>query len=253
MRFAWAVPTSAQPRLPDIAALRAAVGLREHPVGGRNRVGFGRRPAARRPRRNRRSGSGVPWLVAVGIPLLATTVLAAALWLSGRGSAPESAGGAPAAGSPGAGSPGAGSPAAGAAAPHGAADWLGTLAELDARRSAAFAAADPSVLGQVYVAGSPALDADADRIGELRATGVVARGFRLTVTSVVVYETGPGRVVLRVTDWLGPYELVDISGAVVAHREGRGERSWLLTLVPAGPPSGEWRIASIEDATEGTR
>jgi hypothetical protein len=55
-------------------------------------------------------------------------------------------------------------------------------------------------------------------------------------------------VVLAVRDLIRPYQLVDPHGEVVAQRSGRDERSWLITLVPATKPLGEWRIESVVPA-----
>ncbi|MCI0689529.1 MAG: hypothetical protein L0Y54_20190 [Sporichthyaceae bacterium] len=126
--------------------------------------------------------------------------------------------------------------------------WADTLSELDARRSLAFAAEDAAMLADVYAPDSAALVADSQRLDELRAAGVSAHGLRLTVLSATVRHTGPGEVVLQVRDRLEPYELRAETGDIVASSTGRGEREWLVTLVPAGQPSGEWRIDSIEPA-----
>lgn len=126
--------------------------------------------------------------------------------------------------------------------------WSGTLTELDARRSMAFAAGDAALLAQVYAPGSAALAADTEQLQALLAAGVTARGLRLTVVAASVEQTSPGRVVLAVRDLIRPYQLVDGQGKPLAERVGRGERDWLITLVPATQPLGEWRIESVEPA-----
>jgi hypothetical protein len=126
--------------------------------------------------------------------------------------------------------------------------WSGTLTELDARRSMAFAAGDAELLAQVYAPGSPALAADTEQLRDLRAAGITAQGLRLVVVDASVRQTAPGRVVLAVRDLIRPYQLVDPHGEVVAQRSGRDERSWLITLVPATKPLGEWRIESVVPA-----
>jgi hypothetical protein len=68
------------------------------------------------------------------------------------------------------------------------------------------------------------------------------------VVDASVRQTAPGRVILAVRDLIPPYQLVDVQGEVVAQRAGRGERSWLITLVPAAEPLGEWRIESVVPA-----
>jgi hypothetical protein len=126
--------------------------------------------------------------------------------------------------------------------------WSGTLTELDARRSMAFAAGDGELLAEVYAPGSPVLAADTEQLRELLAAGVTAQGLRLTVVRASVRQTAPGRVVLAVRDLIRPYQLLDAHGELVAQRAGRSERSWLITLVPATKPLGEWRIESVVPA-----
>lgn len=168
----------------------------------------------------------VRWLLAVALPALLLGAAALGLWWAGSQTA---------------------SPSSTPIAPvTGAVAWDVVLAELDARRSAAYASGDVSVLGQVYAPRSPALAADTAQLAALADAGMVAHGLRLTLVSTAVEDTGPGRVVLRVVDRIGPYELRDRHGTVAARRGGRAELGWLVTLVPADTPPGEWRIASVQ-------
>lgn len=209
MRFAVPVTHVDQPGQLDIAALRAAATV----------------PAAP-PIPVRRAGSaGVPvrWGAAVLLPALVLAALGFGLWWAGAGDRAQP-------------------PATGKMA------WAETLTELDARRSLAFAAGDARMFDGVYAPGSPALTTDVERLGQLRAAGVTPRGLRLTVLGANVLATAPGRVVLAVRDIIRPYQLVNAAGEAVAQRAGRGERNWLITLVPAAAPLGEWRIESIAAA-----
>lgn len=132
------------------------------------------------------------------------------------------------------------------------AEWMDVLAELDARRNAAFAAGDAAQLDAVYAPGSPPLSADVARLVELRTAGLTPRGLAIEVVAVNVVEVTPGRVELAVRDRLAAYDLVDASGQVVEHRPARGEREWLVTVVPAstaGPADPyDWRISAIDPA-----
>lgn len=130
------------------------------------------------------------------------------------------------------------------------AEWTVVLAELDARRSAAFAAGDAAQLDAVYAPGSPPLAADVASLDELHAAGLTPRGLAIEVVAVKVVEVTPGQVELAVRDRLAAYDLVDASGQVVEHRPVRGEREWRVTVVPAstaGPADlYDWRISAIE-------
>ena len=210
MRFAVPVSHVDQPGPLDIGALRSAATVTAPP---------GRRPGP--------AGSGgVPrrWAAIILLPTVLLAGVGFGLWWARAGdrAEPVVAGGEMA--------------------------WSGTLTELDARRSTAFAGSDAEVLAQVYAPGSPALAADTEQLHELQAAGVTAHGLRLTVVDASVRQTAPGRVVLAVRDLIRPYQLVDADGELVAQRAGRGERNWLITLVPATDPLGEWRIESVVPA-----
>jgi hypothetical protein len=125
------------------------------------------------------------------------------------------------------------------------ADWSGVLRELDRRRAIAFHRGDAEGLHRVYRAGSPALREDAAELAELAAAGLRARGLRLDLGRVSVREVAPGQVLLDVVDRMPPYDVVDRSGRPVSRVPGRGDRQWLVTLVPASDVMGEWRIAAI--------
>jgi hypothetical protein len=117
--------------------------------------------------------------------------------------------------------------------PSAATDWASTLGALDQARSAAFARGDPAGLRAVYAPGAPALHRDQQVLAQLRGAGMRAEGLRLTATSVATAGRSPDRVRLAVTDVMPPYRLVDLAGAVVAERPGRGARSWTVVLARA--------------------
>lgn len=207
MRFAVPVSHVDQPGTLDIAALRAAATV----------TGLSARP----PKPAGSGGPSVRWTTVVLLPavLLAGLGLGLVWARAGDRARPAVAGGEMA--------------------------WSGTLTELDARRSMAFAAGDAELLAAVYAPGSAALAVDTEQLRDLLAAGVTARGLRLTVIDASVRQTGPGRVRLGVRDVIPPYRLLNAHGELVVQRAGRGERDWLITLVPATEPLGEWRIESV--------
>jgi hypothetical protein len=123
-----------------------------------------------------------------------------------------------------------------------ATDWSSTLGALDQARSAAFARGDPAGLRAVYAPGAPALHRDQQVLARLIAVGLRAQGLCLTATSVATADRSPDRVRLAVTDVMPPYRLVDVGGAVVAERPGRGARSWTVVLARAG---GRWLVYDV--------
>lgn len=123
--------------------------------------------------------------------------------------------------------------------------WAGVLARLDARRSVAFARADPAVLEAVYATAAPALRRDRDRLAALVTQGLRAEGLRLRVTDVAAQVRRRHRVVLRVVDVLAPYALRSLDSGAVTHRPGRGARAWRVTMVR---DRAEWRVYDVAPA-----
>jgi eukaryotic-like serine/threonine-protein kinase len=128
-------------------------------------------------------------------------------------------------------------------APLAATGWASTLRALDQARSAAFARGDPAGLRAVYAPGAPALHRDQLVLAQLTGAGLRAEGLRLTATSVATADRSGDRVRLAVTDVMPPYRLVDVGGAVVAERPGRGVRSWTVVLARAG--GGRWLVYDV--------
>ena len=128
-------------------------------------------------------------------------------------------------------------------------EWSGILAELDARREAAFASADVRALEDVYVTGSAPLVADAQAVRVLRAAEATAPGVRHVIRRMSVVESRGGRATLEVTDQLGAYRMVGPAGATVRTVPARGDRTYRLELVrtPAG-----WRITALHELPVGT-
>jgi hypothetical protein len=171
----------------------------------------------------------LPRRLLVGLAALIALALAGTVgWLSGRGE-PDSPVLATVSAAP--------SPASPA--------WSSLLDRLDAARAAAFAAADPARLADVYAPGSPGLAADTAAIGRLRAAGQTARGVRHAVQSVqeTAYDGTTAR--LRVVDVLAAYDVLGRDGAVVSRSAPRGEAAYAVEL-RRGPDGWRlWQVAPV--------
>lgn len=121
--------------------------------------------------------------------------------------------------------------------------WRQVVARLDQRRADAYSAGDPAALAGVYLPGSAALASDTAALRAYRREGVRVRGLRLRLAGVHVLARRAGRVVLRVTDRMAGYRLVDGSGQVVRREPGRGPATWRVTL--RRDEGGRWRIAAV--------
>ena len=127
-------------------------------------------------------------------------------------------------------------------------DWATVIVDLDAARARALAAADESLLGEVYLTQSPAEQADARTIEQLAAQGWTVQDGVHEITEVTVDETSDGDaspdwVKVAVTDSLPARVIVDRSGQAVGATTSRPAARRILTLVstPAG-----FRIGAVE-------
>lgn len=120
--------------------------------------------------------------------------------------------------------------------------WRSRLHALDDLRSTAFARGDARILHDVYTKASAALDADLATLHAYDRRGLRVRGLRLELVTVHQRSRSPTRAVLRVTDRLDGYWVVDADGRVVRHEPGRDEITWRMTLRRT---HGSWRIAAI--------
>jgi predicted Ser/Thr protein kinase len=120
--------------------------------------------------------------------------------------------------------------------------WSVVVAALEKRRAAAFAAADPGLLHEVYTPTSAALRTDVATLQSLRHDAVSVRGFVITTTGVRMLRHVGDIVVLRVVDAMSSYQLVRGDGAVMRTVPARGARAMTVTLrqTQAG-----WRIDAI--------
>ncbi|MDQ1670215.1 MAG: eukaryotic-like serine/threonine-protein kinase [Actinomycetota bacterium] len=120
--------------------------------------------------------------------------------------------------------------------------WSAVLQQLDRQRADAFAAASLERLRAVYAERSPAFARDRARLTDLATAGVRASGLRLRATDVTARDATASRVVLRVVDELGPYQLREPDGTLVERRAGRGASTWSVTLVRE---RGVWRVYDV--------
>ncbi len=124
-------------------------------------------------------------------------------------------------------------------------DWATVIGDLDRQRSAAFAAADPTLLQQVYATDAPGLIEDGGRIDRLQAAGLRVAGLTHQITSVELVEpTGSGAIVL-VVDALPAGTILDAAGAVAATTSAVPRARRFVTVVAV---DGGYRIASVAAA-----
>jgi len=120
--------------------------------------------------------------------------------------------------------------------------WLAVLSALDHRREAAFAAADPALLREVYTPASAALRADIATLQSLRGNGITVRRFVITTTSARLLRRVGDIVLLRVIDAMSSYDLVRADGTVVRAVPPRGLQAMTVTLQQT---QDGWRIGAI--------
>jgi len=131
-------------------------------------------------------------------------------------------------------------------APAGAAGWAALLGELYARRSAAFATADPNGLAGVYVAGASLLERDAAQLAAMAAAGQVLQDFTPRVVEVLeVTPLDAARVELLLVDTVPEYRVAtpgpagDDTAGAVSVLSARGEARVRMVLQQV---DGGWRI-----------
>lgn len=124
-------------------------------------------------------------------------------------------------------------------------DWPALLDALDRSRSTAFEAADAQLLGEVYAAGSPLLEADRATIAALSAAGQRAPGVRHAVRTVRVSSYDGTSAVLRLVDVLSAYSVIDGSGRVLQRAAARPEATFVVTVVRTAKG---WRLQEVRPA-----
>ncbi|WP_007516903.1 hypothetical protein [Pseudofrankia saprophytica] len=118
--------------------------------------------------------------------------------------------------------------------------WETVLAGLDAARGRAFEQVDESALANVYEAGSAIYAADLALLRQVASGGGHVSGLSLRVRDLQIREQTQDRVVLRVTEQQGAYEILDASGKVLVNKEQAAPERRDVTLVRT---AGGWRIS----------
>jgi hypothetical protein len=122
-------------------------------------------------------------------------------------------------------------------------DWSAILDRLDRRRETAYASEDPSLLGVVYVSGSPVLRHDLAMLRAYAERGVRLTGVRLRALDVRLLGRAGPYVRLRVVDRLERPTAHAADGAVRLPRDQATSRVIVLRDVAGG-----WRIAAVRRA-----
>jgi len=108
-------------------------------------------------------------------------------------------------------------PASVSATPVSAADWTQVLAGLMSVRAQAFADADASTLGQVFVGDSPAMRYDAAEMAKLSTAGAHAENLAIAVSGVKVTSRAGVSVTLSAVTRAKAYDIVQADGARTRH------------------------------------
>jgi hypothetical protein len=123
-----------------------------------------------------------------------------------------------------------------------AVSWRAVIRDVEARRAHALATASMVQLGAAVVPGTALWRHDRRVVTRLIAARAQLRGLRPHVRSVHVMSSTTNRVVVRVTDALSSYDVVDNNGGVIAHRAARSLRAVVLVLVHADE---EWLLRRV--------
>jgi hypothetical protein len=137
-------------------------------------------------------------------------------------------------------------PSTGAPAPASAEQWSALLAELDARRAAAFAQADVHVLDDVYAPGSAALAADRQAVRSLVAARATAAPVRHELRRARVVRSDAASTRLEVVDRMPSYRILDAAGATLRTVAARPDRTVVVDLTRS---AGGWRINALTETS----
>ena len=130
--------------------------------------------------------------------------------------------------------------------PDSAIAWRAVVTELYERRAAAFGAASPERLADVYTADSPLRHVDEEHARALAEAGEVLRGFTPIVVAVTGVGDGTDRVEMDLVDRWPGYDVVPAAapdGPAVRTVPGRPETTVRMVLVRTGEG---WRIESAQ-------
>ncbi|HEX4654185.1 MAG TPA: hypothetical protein VH274_00435, partial [Mycobacteriales bacterium] len=133
--------------------------------------------------------------------------------------------------------------------PARAVSWRAVISEVEARRAHALATANMVQLGAAVAPGTALWRHDQRVVTRLIAARAQLRGLRPRVRSVHVVSSTTNRVVLRITDALSSYDVVDNHGVAIAHRAARPTRAVDVVLIMEG---GQWLLHSATPATTAT-
>ena len=127
--------------------------------------------------------------------------------------------------------------------------WAVVLAQLDDKRSEAFATGNQELLGQVSKVGSVAALRDRSLLAQMAELGVKAVGMKATIVAVSVTRRDATSVELAVADELSSYRIVRAtSGQEVEVRPARTAKNWRVTLESIG---GRWLLVdSVESSKQ---
>lgn len=120
--------------------------------------------------------------------------------------------------------------------------WPQVWSSLDQRRELAFATADATLLGQVYLPECPALAADLQVLRALAGRHARATGVRHEHAQVRVEAATAATATLLVVDQLQSYEVRDVVGRLIARRPPQRERRLRVRLART---TNGWRIAAL--------
>jgi len=130
-------------------------------------------------------------------------------------------------------------PGTASATPGSAGDWTRVLVGLMAVRAKAFTDTDDSMLGRVFVAGSPAMRYDAAEMAELSTAGAHAENLDIAVSGVKVTTRSGESVTLDVVTQAKAYDIVQSDGSRTRHPI-QDPKSAPIVLHKAA--DGSWRI-----------
>jgi eukaryotic-like serine/threonine-protein kinase len=123
-----------------------------------------------------------------------------------------------------------------------ASSWAQVLDGLHAQRERALAAADPGLLDDVWLTGSPGLGRDRAAVLALRSAGQRVVGARHVVEAVHVLTASSDEARLRVVDALRPHEVRARDGTRVRAVAGRGASAYEVRVVRR---DGRWLLADV--------
>lgn len=124
-------------------------------------------------------------------------------------------------------------------------DWTQEVQRLYGLRAQAFEELDAELLCQVYAPTSKGLIRDVELMQEYAERNVRPQNLSFEVIDAELVERNGGSVVLKISDRLPVYQLVDTDGEVVDQKPGMENETWNAELVPIadlGTATPTWRF-----------